>query len=534
MLQASKPLSPDEIVEALAKDSFGPTPGLSVVERELRSDGTRYVRIDGKFVHLTCKEALDRAAWRIEERSRSAASIRAPRRELTEAWVLRDERLWRWQAEALAAWQANQRRGIVSAVTGAGKTNVAIAAMREHVRDGGCAVVLVPTQELMHQWAARIREWASDDLRRVTKRDGTNRGSLSGSDVLVCVVNTAVAQLETELRGVLRPVMLVADECHRYGAETFRRALRGPYVATLGLSATPERSGDAGMQEAVVPTVGPVVYRYDYDRALADGVISEFGVTFVGLDLSASDRERYEKLTKSIADSLRELMNDYPELEENPYLFEELEQLIETTHDRRIADLFRAVTERQQILQNAPARRTFVQWLAQQGMPGARGILFHSRIEGCEELAGVLRLADVPAGVHHSGLTKNERRDALHSFERGRVRVLCSPRTLDEGIDVPDADFALIVAGSTVTRQRIQRLGRVLRKADGKTIARGFVLYIRDTVEDPRRREDPFALELQRLERASWTLWPEESETFSVEPVIGPVDNLALTKEQPG
>jgi hypothetical protein len=49
-----------------------------------------------------------------------------------------------------------------------------------------------------------------------------------------------------------------------------------------------------------------------------------------------------------------------------------------------------------------------------------------------------------------------------------------------------------------------------LRKTHGKRLARSYVLYVRDTVEDPRRRDDPFARELQRLERASWKLWPEE------------------------
>jgi superfamily II DNA or RNA helicase len=126
-----------------------------------------------------------------------------------------------------------------------------------------------------------------------------------------------------------------------------------------------------------------------------------------------------------------------------------------------------------------------------------------------------LRDAGVPSGVHHSGLAKPERKAALRAFAAGRIQALCSPRTLDEGIDAPDADFAVIVAGSTVTRQRVQRLGRVLRRTDGKVLARGFVLYMRETVEDPKARDDAFARELQRLDRAKWVLWPEEHKSLS-------------------
>jgi predicted helicase len=91
------------------------------------------------------------------------------------------------------------------------------------------------------------------------------------------------------------------------------------------------------------------------------------------------------------------------------------------------------------------------------------------------------------------------------------------PITTDDlqGIDVPDADFAVLVSGSTVTRQRIQRLGRVLRKVDTKDCARGYVLYMRDTVEDPASREDAFSRELEALNRASWSVWLSQSATLS-------------------
>jgi superfamily II DNA or RNA helicase len=195
-------------------------------------------------------------------------------------------------------------------------------------------------------------------------------------------------------------------------------------------------------------------------------------------------------------------------LEDSPYLFLELQRLLDETRDRRLGELFRLVTDRQHLIQRAPARAEYVRSLAIQGLPGEKGILFHARIEECERLAEILKSSGIAAGVHHSDLTREQRRRVLFQFQHGMLRVLCSPKTLEEGVDVPDADFAVLVAGTTVTRQRVQRLGRVLRKSEGKAAARGYVLYVRNTVEDPTRRSDRFVTELEKLCRLNWATWP--------------------------
>jgi superfamily II DNA or RNA helicase len=65
------------------------------------------------------------------------------------------------------------------------------------------------------------------------------------------------------------------------------------------------------------------------------------------------------------------------------------------------------------------------------------------------------------------------------------LKVVCAPRILDEGIDVPEAELAIIVAASKSRRQMIQRMGRVIRlKRDGRP-ARILLTYVRGTSEDP-------------------------------------------------
>ncbi len=82
-----------------------------------------------------------------------------------------------------------------------------------------------------------------------------------------------------------------------------------------------------------------------------------------------------------------------------------------------------------------------------------------------------------------------ERDDALERFRRGEIRALVSARVLNEGIDVPDADVAVIVGGAFGEREHVQRVGRLLRPSEDKR-AVVYELVTRDTIEvgQARRR----------------------------------------------
>lgn len=54
---------------------------------------------------------------------------------------------------------------------------------------------------------------------------------------------------------------------------------------------------------------------------------------------------------------------------------------------------------------------------------------------------------------------------------RERGGVVVSIRCLDEGVDIPSVSHALILASSRNPREFIQRRGRVLRRAPGKSLA---------------------------------------------------------------
>ena len=71
------------------------------------------------------------------------------------------------------------------------------------------------------------------------------------------------------------------------------------------------------------------------------------------------------------------------------------------------------------------------------------------------------------------------------------MRTVVTSRVLNEGVDVPSANVAVILSGSGSVREHVQRLGRILRKQEGKSA----VLYelvtdaTSETYTSERRRE---------------------------------------------
>jgi superfamily II DNA or RNA helicase len=94
---------------------------------------------------------------------------------------------------------------------------------------------------------------------------------------------------------------LIVDECHRTGSVINARALHGKHAAALGLSATPEREYDEGFQQFISPVLGDVIYEYDYSRASQDGVISQFRLVNVRVDMLPDEKCAFDRLSRQAA-----------------------------------------------------------------------------------------------------------------------------------------------------------------------------------------------------------------------------------------
>ncbi len=393
--------------------------------------------------------------------------------------------LYAWQVDALNAWRRRGCRGVVEAVTGTGKTMVGVAAALNQIGRRGQVLVLVPTVELQHQWMAELESRVPDG-RRVGRLGAGAHDTLVTSDILVAVVNSARA-------GDVRPIrpggLLIADECHRYGSAVNQLALDRRFRCRLGLSATYARD-DEGNLSWLDPYFGGTCFRLGYSRAIADGVTARFTVTLVGVAFAPAERARYDELTLRMGRLQARLVDRFG-IPHDP--FEAFLRGVMSLADAEgegsgPARAYRqAMLERRRLLADTPAKDTALASVAPAMMDADRTIVFTQSIAASERASTVLGACGLRAGVMHSLLAPAERRDAIRRFAAGELDVLAAPRVLDEGIDVPVADLAVIGGASRSRRQMIQRMGRVLRKKPDGRRARFAVLFVEGTVEDPRR-----------------------------------------------
>ena len=383
-----------------------------------------------------------------------------------------DDGLRQWQVEALKEWEAAGQRGIVEVVTGGGKTRFALACMSDWLKENdGAVVVLVPTTALQDQWFVNL----IDDL-GVPEHDVAlwpdNKDKSRRFHIMV--VNTARNRIG-EISDDHAKVLLVADECHRYASPENARALKIRSSASLGLTATADREFDDGLERNLIPNLGPIIYRYGLDQARADRVVSEFQLFNARVPFGPAEAEEYERASKSLARAMTEGDED---------------------RIKRIA------MRRASIAKNAVARVSGTVAIAER-LRGRKMIVFHEDIARADLIAQILRQRGHRVVTYHSKISKDFRRDNLRMFRRGMADVLVCCRALDEGIDIPEADCAILSASTSSHRQRVQRLGRVLRTHEGKEMASIYTIFVTD------QERDRLALESEQISDSHSTKWLE-------------------------
>jgi superfamily II DNA or RNA helicase len=154
----------------------------------------------------------------------------------------------------------------------------------------------------------------------------------------------------------------------------------------------------------------------------------------------------------------------------------------------RVAQRYlKAFTERREVLGSARAKYDAVKQLAP-SLRNARGsIVFTATIEAAEHIAAILRAQGIRAEATHSEVASVDRARQLERFRQRTLATLVAPTVLDEGVDVPDADLAIITAASSSRRQMIQRMGRILRRKPDGRAAQMVILFVEDSPEDPAR-----------------------------------------------
>ncbi|TWU42743.1 DEAD/DEAH box helicase [Novipirellula artificiosorum] len=385
-----------------------------------RTDAIHYGEVAKRFsLHLAASWIDDVADWK---------PVVFPRQNL--------HSLRRDQADAVNAWFAT-RRGVVVMPTGTGKTEVALHVI---ARLGGSVLVVSPVRDLMYQWHDRILAATGIDAGIIG--DGVHRVS----PISVTTYDSASIHMP---RIGNRFQLVVFDECHHLPGSVRQDAARmsaAPF--RLGLTATPQRRD--GMEVLLDELIGPRVYTQAIESARGK-TLAHYDIVRMSVHLSEEERERYKMLGRTVANFIAERRVDDP-----GYDWQTLCR--DSGSDPKARAAMLAFHAKRSIEDRATDKLRLIEDLFRLHA-GEPVIVFCGSNAMARDVS--LRFL-VPCLLSHC--RKRERKEILAGFREGRYPVIVANRVLDEGVDLPEVNVAIVVGGGSGTRQALQRLGRVLRK----------------------------------------------------------------------
>ncbi|MBD3883770.1 DEAD/DEAH box helicase [Phormidium tenue FACHB-886] len=400
------------------------------------------------------------------------------------------------QTEALAAWTAAGRRGVVVLPTAAGKTYLAQMAMQATPRS---TLITVPTLDLMHQWYAHLLAAFPD-----AEIGLLGGGSRDRTPILVATYDSAAIHAESLGN---RYALLICDECHHLPSD-FNRVIAEYAIAPyrLGLTATPDRTD--GRHADLDTLLGTVVYHRTPEE-LAGKALAHHEIIHLKVELSQQERERYNQLIETRNEFLQR---------SNIWLgtmqgWQRFVQASAQSQAGRRAML--AHREARAIALGTEGKLRVLADLLAQHYPEQTLIFTNDN-------ATVYRISQkflIPALTHQTPV--KERHEVLQNFREGKYKTLVASHVLNEGVDVPEASIAILLSGTGSTREYIQRLGRVLRKGHQKRALLYEVVAEETTEEGVSRRRQPTKLtkSTHQLELVSQPFY--KSDTFKAAETSG-------------
>ncbi|MGW0660094.1 DEAD/DEAH box helicase family protein [Streptodolium elevatio] len=392
-----------------------------------------------------------------------------------------------YQKHAVQAWFNNSCRGILRMATGTGKTIAALAAaaqLSKRLRSQAGArpmltVIVVPLQHLVDQWAEDVERFGLVPIRAYESTNSWYPRATYLIEALALettsngvIVTTNATFSKDRFQGLLKRhrshLLVIADEVHNLGARQLSNLLPEAASFRLGLSATPERWFDDEGTAALQRYFGDVVFDMDIGGAIKVGALCRYTYTPILIALDDDEIELYGRVTEAIAKAFaaREFTDDADADGPLGKLLRKRASIL--GHARgKLSALREEVSQRKddwfQLLYCAEGRHPLA------ADP-------HGPTHGSSQLQQAMKLVGqdlrMPTAAYTSETSRKQRRNVLRRFESGNeIQVIASMRCLDEGVDVPAARTAYLLASSSNPRQFVQRRGRVLRRAPGKTHA---------------------------------------------------------------
>ena len=405
-----------------------------------------------------------------------------------------DLQLRDYQQEAIDAWFENDCHGFLEMATGSGKTITALSALVRLVKEKKRLFILIacPFQHLVEQWNKEASQFGFRSIfayqSQRTWVDRLNEALIDfklGSLEVVCTITTHDTFISDVMQQTLTRVqgdaVLLADEAHHLGATKSRQNLPDLFNHRLGLSATPDRWFDPEGTAALRAYFGKTVYWFPLARAIESGHLCPYSYHPHLVELTESELDEYEVLTEKIAKLYARKDDD-----------EVTEKLLE-----------HLLRQRADLLNKAEHKLPMLKQLVVDQSESLHHALFYCAPGQIDEVIPMLG-HELGIRVHRFTAEESteERRSLLERFASRNLQGLVAMKCLDEGVDVPGTQSAYILASSSNPREFIQRRGRILRTAPGKSEAKIYDLIAVPSLDTEAIKASPlFETERKILRR---------------------------------
>jgi superfamily II DNA or RNA helicase len=361
-----------------------------------------------------------------------------------------------YQKKAIGEWVKNNYKGIFKMATGTGKTFTAIAAINEFLKTKNkCLVVIVaPTQLLVNQWVENLEYFGYLDIIKVMQqkniwleelRSSLLKMELNRSNYVFAVATYNSFCKDDFISTIKRnqeESILICDEVHHAWAPKTRRGLLHKFRYRLGLSATPEIYMDEEGTEELIQYFGGICFEFEMKDAIPD-YLTEYEYYAEIVELNEEESRKYEDFSIKIA---RNIDNNNGKIDDKTFML---------------------ILQRSKILVNASAKWPAFEKILD-NINEIKKTLVYCSDKQLPRVKKILRARKILA--HQITYEENLelREEIIRLFNKDKVQVIIAMKVLDEGIDVPGIERAIILASSGNPVEFVQRRGRILRKSEGK------------------------------------------------------------------
>lgn len=377
-----------------------------------------------------------------------------------------------YQVQAMDAWFDNGCKGLFEMATGTGKTFTALSAFKKlsDSKDRLLTVIACPQSHLIDQWIKDVEKFHEGPIITASSKNSKWKQDLQDlrKDFYFELVDKAVVMTTHKslasdffMENISKfkvEKMLIVDEVHGIGSAQQHIGLLEDYNYRLGLSATPHRWMDPKGTQIVFNYFKGVVFEFDIERALMD-INPDTGETYLApyeyrpilVDLSKEEYVKYNYYAKKIDDLLK---NENYSKKSLKNLCSSRKDILDNAYAKYVAFI--------NILEERPDIDKLIIFCAPKQIDDVQMILNKKRIIPQH------RFTQSESARKTMKNPISQREEILQKFSNGSYKALVAIKCLDEGVDVPAAENAIILSSTANPREHVQRRGRILRRAPGK------------------------------------------------------------------